>query len=131
MEKLLDKSNIQYVVLYGDTRNRDVQVKKFQNDNSITVFLISLKAGGVGLNLTSADRVLLLDDWWNPAVEDQAMARSHRIGQKNNVLVLRLVCKDTVEEKILQLQDKKRQTISMFNSANDKLTIEEIKSLLG
>lgn len=131
MEKLLDTSNIQYVVLYGDTRNRDVQVKKFQNDKSITVFLISLKAGGVGLNLTSADRVIMLDDWWNPAVEDQAMARSHRIGQKNNVLVLRLVCKDTVEEKILQLQDKKRQTISMFNSSNDKLTIEEIKSLLG
>ena len=131
MEKLLDTSNIQYVVLYGDTRNRDVQVKKFQNDKSITVFLISLKAGGVGLNLTSADRVLLLDDWWNPAVEDQAMARSHRIGQKNNVLVLRLVCKDTVEEKILQLQNKKRQTISMFNSSNDKLTIEDIRLLLG
>ena len=131
MEKLLDKSNIQYVVLYGDTRNRDVQVKKFQNDKSITVFLISLKAGGVGLNLTSADRVIMLDDWWNPAVEDQAMARSHRIGQKNNVLVLRLVCKDTVEEKILQLQNKKRQTISMFNSSNDKLTIEDIRLLLG
>ena len=131
MEKLLDTSNIQYVVLYGDTRNRDVQVKKFQNDNEITVFLISLKAGGVGLNLTSADRVLLLDDWWNPAVEDQAMARSHRIGQKNNVLVLRLVCKDTVEEKILQMQDKKRQTISMFNSTNDNLTLEDIKLLLG
>ena len=73
----------------------------------------------------------MLDDWWNPAVEDQAMARSHRIGQKNNVLVLRLVCKDTVEEKILQLQDKKRQTISMFNSSNDKLTIEDIRLLLG
>lgn len=131
MEKTLDAFNIQYVVLYGDTRNRDVQVKKFQNDKAITVFLISLKTGGVGLNLTSADRVLLLDDWWNPAVEDQAMARSHRIGQKNNVLVLRLVCKDTVEEKILQLQDKKRQTISIFNSTNDKLTIEDIKLLLG
>lgn len=131
MEKLLDTSNIHYVMLYGDTRNREIQVKKFQNDKSITVFLISLKAGGVGLNLTSADRVILLDDWWNPAVEDQAMGRSHRIGQKNNVLVLRLVCKDTVEERILQLQDKKRQTISIFNSTNDKLTIKDIKILLG
>lgn len=131
MEKLLETSNIQYVTLYGNTRNRDVQVRTFQNDKAITVFLISLKAGGVGLNLTSADRVILLDDWWNPAVEDQAMGRSHRIGQKNNVLVLRLVCKNTIEEKILLLQDKKRQTISMFNSTNDKLTLEDIKLLLN
>lgn len=130
LESLLASEGIRFVTLYGDTRNRDIPVRQFLSDSSITVFLISLKAGGVGLNLTSADRVILLDDWWNPAVEDQAMARAHRIGQKHNVLVLRLVCKDTVEEKILQLQDQKRQTVNLFNTTSDKLTLEEIKTLL-
>lgn len=131
LESLLTSEGIRFVTLYGDTRNRDIPVRQFQTDPSITVFLISLKAGGVGLNLTSADRVILLDDWWNPAVEDQAMARAHRIGQKHNVLVLRLVCKDTVEEKILLLQDQKRQTVDLFNTTTDKLTLEELKSLLS
>lgn len=131
MEKLLESESIRYVSLYGDTRDRKTPVAQFQTDNNITVFLISLKAGGFGLNLTSADRVILLDDWWNPAVEDQAMGRAHRIGQKHNVLVLRLVCKDTVEEKILQLQDQKRLTVDQFNATNDKITLEEIKDLIG
>lgn len=131
LESLLTSEGIRFVTLYGDTRNRDIPVRQFQTDPSITLFLISLKAGGVGLNLTSADRVILLDDWWNPAVEDQAMARAHRIGQKHNVLVLRLVCKDTVEEKILLLQDQKRQTVDLFNTTTDKLTLEEIKELIG
>ena len=130
METLLRAENIRFVTLYGDTRNRKIPVTQFQKDKSITVFLISLKAGGVGLNLTSADRVILLDDWWNPAVEDQAMGRAHRIGQKNNVLVLRLVCRNTVEEKILQLQDKKRHTVDLFNGAGDNISIEEIKELI-
>lgn len=130
MEQLLLSANIRFVTLYGDTRDRETPVKSFQSDNTITVFLISLKAGGVGLNLTAADRVILLDDWWNPAVEDQAMSRSHRLGQRHDVLVFRLICKDTVEEKILQLQDQKRQTIDMFNNTSDKLTIDELKSLL-
>lgn len=130
LESLLTSEGIRFVTLYGDTRNRDIPVRQFQTDPSITVFLISLKAGGVGLNLTSSDRVILLDDWWNPAVEDQAMARAHRIGQKHNVLVLRLVCKDTVEEKILQLQDQKRQTVNLFNTTTDKLSLEEIKALI-
>lgn len=130
LETLLTSEGIRFVTLYGDTRNRDIPVRQFQTDPSITVFLISLKAGGVGLNLTSADRVILLDDWWNPAVEDQAMARAHRIGQKHNVLVLRLVCKDTVEEKILQLQDQKRQTVDLFNTSSSTITIEEIKELI-
>ncbi|SEA55982.1 Superfamily II DNA or RNA helicase, SNF2 family [Xylanibacter ruminicola] len=131
LESRLTSAGIRFVTLYGDTHNRDIPVRQFQSDPSITVFLISLKAGGFGLNLTSADRVILLDDWWNPAVEDQAMARAHRIGQKNNVLVLRLVCKDTVEEKILQLQDQKRQTVDLFNTTADKLTIEELKLLIS
>lgn len=130
LELRLSSAGIHFVTLYGDTHNRDIPVRQFQSNSSITVFLISLKAGGFGLNLTSADRVILLDDWWNPAVEDQAMARAHRIGQKNNVLVLRLVCKDTVEEKILQLQDQKRQTVDLFNTTSDKLTIEELKQLI-
>lgn len=72
----------------------------------------------------------MLDDWWNPAVEDQAMGRAHRIGQKNKVIVLRLVCKDTVEEKILQLQEKKRNTVDLFNGAGDNISVEEIKELI-
>lgn len=130
LESRLSSADIRFVTLYGDTHNRDIPVRQFQSDPSVTVFLISLKAGGFGLNLTSADRVILLDDWWNPAVEDQAMARAHRIGQKNNVLILRLVCKDTVEEKILQLQAQKRQTVDLFNTTSDKLTIEELKQLI-
>lgn len=130
LESQLSTNDIRFVTLYGDTRNRDIPVRQFQTDPSITVFLISLKAGGFGLNLTSADRVILLDDWWNPAVEDQAMARAHRIGQKHNVLVLRLVCKDTVEEKILQLQEKKRQTVDLFNNTSEKLTLEDIQALI-
>ncbi len=130
METLLKSQSIEFVTLYGDTRNRKIPVTQFQKNKSITVFLISLKAGGVGLNLTAADRVILLDDWWNPAVEDQAMGRAHRIGQKHKVIVLRLVCKDTVEEKILQLQDKKRYTVDLFNGAGDNISIEEIKELI-
>ena len=130
MEIKLQAEGIRFVTLYGDTNDRKTPVNLFQSDSSITVFLISLKAGGVGLNLTAADRVILLDDWWNPAVEDQAMGRSHRIGQKNNVLALRLVCKDTVEEKILLLQDRKRQTIDQFNTTNERLTLEDLKTLI-
>lgn len=131
LEAILTSEKIRFVTLYGDTRDRETPVHQFQSDPSITVFLISLKAGGVGLNLTAADRVILLDDWWNPAVEDQAMSRAHRIGQNHNVLVLRLVCKDTVEEKILLLQDQKRLTIDQFNATNDKITIDEIKKLIS
>lgn len=130
LEAMLSTASIPYVSLYGNTRDRETPVQQFQSNSNITAFLISLKAGGVGLNLTAADRVILLDDWWNPAVEDQAMGRAHRIGQKHNVLVLRFVCKDTVEEKILQLQEQKRQTIDLFNSSSDKITLEEIKKLI-
>lgn len=93
--------------------------------------MISLKAGGVGLNLTAANNVILLDDWWNPAVEDQAFARAHRIGQNRNVMVFRFICKNTIEEKVLQLQENKRQTIDLFNSADGKLCMDEIQELLN
>jgi SNF2 family DNA or RNA helicase len=94
--------------LDGRTRKRAERVKRFQEDESLTVFLVSLKAGGTGLNLTAADYVFLLDPWWNPAVERQAVDRTHRIGQMRPVMAYRLVCPDTVEERIAELQDRKR-----------------------
>lgn len=131
MESILEANDINFVSLYGSTRDRNSRVELFQKDCDVTVFLISLKAGGVGLNLTSADRVILLDDWWNPAVEDQAMGRAHRIGQRKNVHVIRIVCKNTVEEKILLLQQKKKYTTDLFSMTKEGLTIEEIKELIG
>lgn len=98
----------QYEYLDGQTRNRQERVNRFQSDDSKNLFLISLKAGGEGLNLTAADYVFLMDPWWNPAAERQAMDRTHRIGQDEHVFVYRFVCPGTVEEKILRLQEKKR-----------------------
>ena len=108
IEDELTKANIPYVTLTGQTQNRDQVIEKFQNGN-IPLFLISLKAGGFGLNLTAADTVIHYDPWWNPAVENQATDRTHRIGQDQKVFVYKLVASDTVEEKILSLQDKKQQ----------------------
>jgi superfamily II DNA or RNA helicase len=88
--------------------DREKAIQNFQNEESIRVFLISLKAGGVGLNLTAADYVYIVDPWWNPAVEQQAIDRTHRIGQTKNIFAYRMICKDTIEDKILQLQEKKR-----------------------
>jgi non-specific serine/threonine protein kinase len=87
---------------------RERAIQRFQNDENCRVFLISLKAGGVGLNLTAADYVYIVDPWWNPAVEQQAIDRTHRIGQTKNIFAYRMICKDTIEDKILQLQDRKR-----------------------
>ena len=90
---------------------------RFQTDDACPLFLISLKAGGVGLNLTAADYVFILDPWWNPAVEAQAVDRAHRIGQKKRVFVYRLLCRDTVEEKVAALQETKRDlTASIINA---------------
>lgn len=104
----LDSKNIRYTMLTGKTRNREAAVRQFQEDPQTRVFLISLKAGGTGLNLTEADYVYLVDPWWNPAVENQAIDRAHRIGQDKHVIAVRMICPDTVEEKILQLQESKR-----------------------
>ena len=131
LETFLKEQNIPYVSLYGDTTDRETPVATFQNDGNVQVFLSSIKAGGVGLNLTAADYVLLLDDWWNPAVEAQAFSRAHRIGQKRTVEVMRLICKDTVEEKILALQQSKKQTADVFNISGGKLTTEELRTLLS
>ncbi|RYY93447.1 MAG: DEAD/DEAH box helicase, partial [Chitinophagaceae bacterium] len=104
----LAQRGIGYAWLTGSTRDRGGAVKAFQEDASVRVFLISLKAGGTGLNLTEADYVFLVDPWWNPAVENQAIDRAYRIGQEKHVIATRLICPDTIEEKILQLQDTKR-----------------------
>src|SRR5205823_11888080 len=89
--------------------DREKAIQRFQNDDNCRVFLISLKAGGVGLNLTAADYVYIVDPWWNPAVEQQAIDRTHRIGQTKNIFAYRMICKDTIEDKILQLQQRKKQ----------------------
>ena len=130
LEEYLKEYGIPYVCLYGTTSDRESPVAAFQENTTVKVFLLSIKAGGVGLNLTAADYVLLLDDWWNPAVEVQAFSRAHRIGQKRNVEVIRLVCKDTVEEKILALQQSKQQTADVFSLNSGKLTAEELKMLV-
>jgi len=101
--------------------DRRKRVTEFQNDPSLKVFLISLKAGGVGLNLTAADYVFILDPWWNPAAESQAIDRTHRIGQKNTVIAYRLIAKDTVEEKIIELQSAKRDLAAAILSADENL----------
>jgi len=108
----LDTENIQYEYLDGKTKDRESKVNRFQNDDHIRVFLISLKAGGTGLNLTKAEYVYLIDPWWNPAVENQAIDRCYRIGQDNHVFAYRMICKDTIEERIVELQDKKKSVAS-------------------
>ncbi|MEL6191260.1 MAG: DEAD/DEAH box helicase [Bacteroidota bacterium] len=119
LKKDLDNEGVKYAYLDGSTRDRKQQVEQFQSDESIRVFLISLKAGGVGLNLTAADYVFLLDPWWNPAVEKQAIDRSHRIGQKNTVFYYKFITKDSIEEKILKLQQKKSRL------SDDIITVED------
>jgi SNF2 family DNA or RNA helicase len=104
----LQKRGIAYEYLTGQTRDRAARVENFQNNSDVRVFLISLKAGGTGLNLTEADYVYLIDPWWNPAVENQAIDRSYRIGQKKNVIAVRLICPGTIEEKIMELQESKK-----------------------
>ncbi|MFV9504828.1 MAG: SNF2-related protein [Oscillochloridaceae bacterium umkhey_bin13] len=133
IREALDARKIPYAYLDGSTRNRQSVVDRFQNDPSIPFFLISLKAGGVGLNLTAADYVIHVDPWWNPAVEMQATDRTHRIGQTKPVFVYKLITKDTVEEKILKLQDQKRalvaQLISSEGGVFKSLTRDDVEVL--
>lgn len=133
IEPHLNSKDIQFVRLDGSTQNRQEVVNKFKNDPDCAVFLSSLKAGGVGLNLTEADHVFLVDPWWNPAVEDQAADRAHRIGQTKSVIVYRLVSKDTVEERILLLQERKRQLAETALGGASKgasITKEDLLELL-
>ncbi|MCD2421684.1 SNF2 family helicase [Niabella pedocola] len=105
----LERRNIPFEYLTGQTKDRGAKVHHFQTNEQVRVFLISLKAGGVGLNLTAADYVYLVDPWWNPAAENQAIDRSHRIGQEKNIVAVRLICTNTIEEKIVRLQQKKKK----------------------
>jgi hypothetical protein len=131
----LDKEKIEYEYLDGQTRDRQARVERFQNDSDCKLFLISLKAGGLGLNLTAAEYVYLLDPWWNPAVESQAIDRAHRIGQTRQVFAYRIIARDTVEEKVLSLQNTKRDLadaiINADNSLIRDLAKEDLELLLS
>lgn len=133
VEPHLHNANIRFTRLDGSTRDRGKVVSEFQSENGPPVMLVSLKAGGTGLNLTAADHVFLLDPWWNPAVEDQAADRAHRIGQDRPVMVYRMVAKDTVEERIFALQAKKRALADVaLGDANHAggITKDELLALL-
>ena len=131
----LDASGIVYEYLDGATRDRQAHVERFQNDPACPLFLISLKAGGLGLNLTAAEYVFLLDPWWNPAVEAQAVDRAHRIGQTKQVFAYRLIARDTVEEKVLELQQPTRDLaaaiVGQDNSLIRELKREDLEMLLS
>jgi SNF2 family DNA or RNA helicase len=122
----LDEQGTPYEYLDGRIRDRQARVERFQNDPDCRLFLISLKAGGLGLNLTAADYVFLLDPWWNPAVESQAIDRAHRIGQSRHVFGYRLIARDTVEERVLELQQHKRRLADAILTA-DKSLIRELR----
>jgi SNF2 family DNA or RNA helicase len=134
VRKALDKAGFVYQYLDGSTsmKNRETAVRNFQNGQG-DLFLISLKAGGLGLNLTAADYVIHLDPWWNPAIEDQASDRAHRIGQNRPVTVYRLVAENTIEEKIIRLHNTKRELADSLLEGSDqsaKLSISELMALL-
>jgi superfamily II DNA or RNA helicase len=119
----LEKAGVEYLALTGRTVNRKEMVDQFQQDKNIPVFLISIKAGGVGLNLTAADYVFLLDPWWNPAVENQAVSRAHRIGQDKHIFVYRFIAVGTVEEKIVRLQERKELLSKDFTASTNPLRL--------
>ena len=133
----LDVLNIKYEYLDGksNSKQRENSVFNFQNNPDLRVFLISLKAGGTGLNLTAADYVYIIDPWWNPAVENQAIDRCYRIGQNKTVFAYRMICKNTIEEKILNLQSKKRKLASDIIHTDENmiknLSVDDIKNLFG
>ena len=130
----LGEAGISFCRLDGSTRNRKEVVDRFQNDERIPLFLISLKAGGVGLNLTAADTVIHFDPWWNPAVEAQATDRAHRIGQQRIVTSIKLIARDTVEERVLRMQEKKRELLEGTVDAEatlERLSTKDLQELVG
>ncbi|WP_353181852.1 DEAD/DEAH box helicase [Parapedobacter lycopersici] len=133
-KQYFDKQGVGYAYLDGATKNRDEVVQQFREDEDTRLFLISIKAGGVGLNLVEADYVFILDPWWNPAVEQQAIDRTHRIGQTRNVFIYKFITKDSVEEKILALQHRKKTIadtlITTEESFIKSLSVEDIRELL-
>jgi SNF2 family DNA or RNA helicase len=135
LRRQLDARGTVYEYLDGRTTDRQARVARFQEDADCRLFLVSLKAGGQGLNLTAADYIYILDPWWNPAVEAQAVDRAHRIGQTRRVFAYRLIARDTVEEKIVALQDRKRELAESIVRADDSmiasLTAEDVELLLS
>jgi superfamily II DNA or RNA helicase len=130
----LEDAGILFCRLDGSTKNREEVVDRFQSDERVPIFLISLKAGGMGLNLTAADTVIHFDPWWNPAVEAQATDRAHRIGQKRVVTSIKLIARDTVEERVLRMQEKKRELLEGTvdaDAALERLTTEDLQELIG
>ncbi len=130
----LEEDGILFCRLDGSTKNREEVVDRFQSDERIPVFLISLKAGGVGLNLTAADTVIHFDPWWNPAIEAQATDRAHRIGQRRVVTSIKLIARDTVEERVLRMQERKRELLEGTMDADaalERLTTEDLQELVG
>jgi len=135
MANALEERGVKFCYLDGATKDRMGEVNRFNRSPEIRVFLISLMAGGTGLNLTSADTVIHYDPWWNPAVEDQATDRAHRIGQKKSVYVMKMIASDTIEEKVLDLQRRKQAVISATVSTSDeavmsRLSVADIAALL-
>jgi SNF2 family DNA or RNA helicase len=135
IERAMKEDGVSYEYLDGSTKDRAQRVERFQEDPSVPVFLISLKAGGTGLNLTAADTVIHFDPWWNPAVEQQATDRAHRIGQTKVVTAYRLVAAGTIEEKILLLKAKKRELVASVLSEDaggaKKLTKGDLEELFA
>lgn len=133
IKKMLIQHDIPYEYLDGKTKDRQKHIENFNNNTKIKVFLISLKTGGYGLNLTAADTVILTDPWWNPMIENQAIDRAHRIGQTKKVQVYKLITKGTVEEKIISLQNSKKELFEQIIENNDNIlksmTVEQIKDL--
>ncbi|HHH37007.1 MAG TPA: DEAD/DEAH box helicase, partial [Epsilonproteobacteria bacterium] len=130
-----DELEYEHLVMTGSTQNRQKLVDRFQNDKSIKLFLMTLKVGGVGLNLTEADYVFIFDPWWNKAAENQAVDRTHRIGQKNTVFSYKMITKDTIEEKILELQAQKQDMTDMIIGGDEgglkQLTSADLEYILG
>ena len=134
LQREMNKRKWKFLYLDGKTQNRQQLVDQYQEDDSIPFFLISLKAGGAGLNLTAADYVLHVDPWWNPAAENQASDRAHRIGQTRPVFVYKFLMKDSVEDKILELQNRKQKMVSQLVSSEKSffknLTEADVDNLL-
>jgi SNF2 family DNA or RNA helicase len=126
LRRELDARGISYCYLDGGTQERLAECQRFNLDRAIPVFLISLKAGGTGLNLTGADMVVHFDPWWNPAVEDQATDRAHRIGQKRTVCSIKLITEHTVEEKVLALQQRKQAVIQATVGTTDEAVMQSL-----
>ncbi len=131
----LDEINTKYLYLDGATKDRQKLIDTFSEDESVRLFLISLKAGGAGLNLMAADTVIIYDPWWNPAVESQAVDRAHRIGQKKTVSVYRIITEDSVEQKIMALKAKKSKLVDALINENGlstaRLTKTDLESLFS